>query len=581
MRLHTLLLLSLLVYGPSARADAVVVTRAMSASTIAQFHVDEGRVSCELEIGISDLRAFALGLPEGILENLGLDTSQEDRVARFFREILTVRADGGEPLPGRIEHAYGRPRVVRDEITGAPLSVPADEAESVLVLELSWDLPGEPATLTLTPPSRKSPETRADVGFVLYHQHVQVNDFRYLGVEVTVRLDWGDPWYSSFENKNLRRQFYAPISTFLYVEHFEVRKEVVIRPRDLMDWMDLGLASEDTIAAGEWGTVKQRVVDFLQPRAPVIIDGRRVEPVLDRIHFLERSLRTTSVVDPPRDLPIDSASLGVIFRYPVPGLPEEVSMEWDLFVDRLPVVPSATTDEAGGMPASLTPEDPVLVWRNFLTNPTVPGLVDVATPPGRKTIALPLLSLACLALASFFAVRAPRDRAASLPLLTTVALGIIAIVCWPRFRVHAPIPLATSPALSREEATLVVQALLENVYRSFDFREEEAIYDALARTTAGELLTDVYLQTRRALVLENQGGAQARVQSVELVAAEPRPLAEGTGFAARCTWNVTGSVGHWGHLHQRRNQYEADVTVQVLDAGWRITGLELLNEVRL
>jgi len=57
------------------------------------------------------------------------------------------------------------------------------------------------------------------------------------------------------------------------------------------------------------------------------------------------------------------------------------------------------------------------------------------------------------------------------------------------------------------------------------------------------------------------------VQSVEFVAVEPGTLAEGTGFAARCTWNVTGSVGPWGHLHQRRNQYEADVTVQVLHAG--------------
>jgi len=62
-------------------------------------------VSCELEIGIPDLRAFALALPESVLENLGLDTSQEDRVARFVREVLTVRADGGEPLPGRLERA--------------------------------------------------------------------------------------------------------------------------------------------------------------------------------------------------------------------------------------------------------------------------------------------------------------------------------------------------------------------------------------------------------------------------------------------------------------------------------------------
>ena len=62
-------------------------------------------------------------------------------------------------------------------------------------------------------------------------------------------------------------------------------------------------------------------------------------------------------------------------------------------------------------------------------------------------------------------------------------------------------------------------------------------------------------------------------------------------FAERILTQVAGAIGTGASLreytlhecarrHQRRNQYEADVTVQVLDAGWRITGLELLNEVR-
>ncbi len=42
-----------------------------------------------------------------------------------------------------------------------------------------------------------------------------------------------------------------------------------------------------------------------------------------------------------------------------------------------------------------------------------------------------------------------------------------------------------------------------------------------------------------------------------------------------------GSVGHWGHLHQRRNQYEAILTVKPVDGVWKITDLELLGEERL
>ena len=44
---------------------------------------------------------------------------------------------------------------------------------------------------------------------------------------------------------------------------------------------------------------------------------------------------------------------------------------------------------------------------------------------------------------------------------------------------------------------------------------------------------------------------------------------------------VVGSVGHWGHIHQRRNRYTAEFTVRPVDGAWKIMGLELLDEERL
>jgi hypothetical protein len=58
-------------------------------------------------------------------------------------------------------------------------------------------------------------------------------------------------------------------------------------------------------------------------------------------------------------------------------------------------------------------------------------------------------------------------------------------------------------------------------------------------------------------------------------------LDSGPGFAARGTWNVSGSVGHWGHVHQRTNRYEARFVVRPVDGTWRITELELLQEERV
>ena len=85
------------------------------------------------------------------------------------------------------------------------------------------------------------------IGFVLYHCGVPVNDFRYLAAESTVDLDWSDPWYSRFRHPNLRRQFDAPLSAYLYIEPYEVRKEIIVRPRDLQQWLDLGLRHDGII----------------------------------------------------------------------------------------------------------------------------------------------------------------------------------------------------------------------------------------------------------------------------------------------------------------------------------------------
>lgn len=126
----------------------------------------------------------------------------------------------------------------------------------------------------------------------------------------------------------------------------------------------------------------------------------------------------------------------------------------------------------------------------------------------------------------------------------------------------------------------VVAGLITNVYRAFDFRAESDVYDVLARSVDGELLRDVYLEMRRGLVLASQGGASARVKEVELVELEARP-AEEQGILARATWRVRAAVGHWGHLHERRNQYEADLRLQPVDGAWKLVAVEILDEVRL
>jgi hypothetical protein len=137
-----------------------------------------------------------------------------------------------------------------------------------------------------------------------------VIDFRYLGSEEVLDLDWQDPWYSRFRNRNLRRQYDAPLNVFLYVEPYEVRAEIIARPLDLQYWTDLGLAGRRTIPVAMQDELKRQAAEFIAEHIEVSVDGESAKPTLDRVHFLRRTLRSSTVIDPPEELDVVSATLG-------------------------------------------------------------------------------------------------------------------------------------------------------------------------------------------------------------------------------------------------------------------------------
>ncbi|RLA55747.1 MAG: hypothetical protein DRQ98_04280 [Gammaproteobacteria bacterium] len=552
----------------TASADALITNQSMFATPIAEYFIGQDQIRVELEIGIQDLPAFRNLIPDEIYEKMGhAPRPYAERLAEFFDKDLVIATQEGA-LDGRLLEVGPRTRVRRDPISGEELPVVAANQESVLAAVLSYTLAGEPAQLIFSPP-RSSPAP--NIGFVVYHNTVAVNDFRFLGQPVVLNLDWQDSWYSAFEQRTMRRSYFAPMSGFLYIEPFEVRKEIIVRPRDMQHWVDLGLAGANVIAADQRGAILETIVNFLMPRQPVTINGQPAAPILDRANFLSRTLKSSMVVEPGVDINLDSAVVGVIFVYPVPSLPGNATMTWDMFDERTLMVPAAAVDEAGPFKTFLEPDYAVLEWQNFLLNPTVPGLIDLAAPPSATAQWL-------------YAVR-----------WWALGLVLVSVVLWGRNKNNATAVAALSgllmlglsfvlgkPLAPPSAATeKVVIDLLRNVYQAFDYREEGTIYDTLERSVDGDLLTEIYLETRRSLELANQGGARARVRSVELQDIDIQQGAGSDGFRADVTWNVIGSVGHWGHVHTRSNQYQAELSIQAIDKRWKLTSMNVLQEQRL
>jgi hypothetical protein len=125
-----------------------------------------------------------------------------------------------------------------------------------------------------------------------------------------------------------------------------------------------------------------------------------------------------------------------------------------------------------------------------------------------------------------------------------------------------------------------VNSVLKNVYRSFDFKRESDIYDKLAVSVSGDLLSEIYIQAKQSMVLEQQGGIQVNLDTIHVDSVVPWDDNEGD-TSYKCLWKVTGKVGHWGHIHSRINQYAAILRLNPENGVWKLNDIEILEEIRL
>ena len=361
------------------------------------------------------------------------------------------------------------------------------------------------------------------------------------------------------------------MSGFIYIEPYEVRKEIILRPKDMEYWIDLGLKDSEIISVEQQAAIKQKVAEFLKNEFPVEINGQAVKGQLERVNFLQRSLNRSIVVD-NQELDVNAAMLGLIYTFPTNGLPQKVTMDWSLWNDNITEIPAAAVDQAGPFQSLLQPDWHKLEWNNYLKNPEIPSLIDVVQPPAQYLVTV-FWSFTILFTLSILFLIYSFNKKSGIYTQTLAAILAITFLSGSVYSYHLR-------SFDQQIIEKLTADLLHNIYRAFDFREEEKIYDTLNKSVAGDLLTDIYLQTKRSLVLANQGGASAKVKSLELVSTD-NLIRQDDGFTVHTIWNVFGSVGHWGHVHQRTNQYEANLSFRPLDGQWKLTSMEVIQEKRL
>jgi hypothetical protein len=227
----------------------------------------------------------------------------------------------------------------------------------------------------------------------------------------------------------------------------------------------------------------------------------------------------------------------------------------------------------------LTPGEPELRWDNGLAEDPVPRVSTTAVEPAELII--PTWSLLLLAAVLVFVVAALRRRQPVLSVAAARVVLVVAVLLGPFGNWAMALPASFGSAPGTAHAKRILSRVLPNIYRAFEFREESAVFDRLSMAVTGEVLTEIYLEHRKVLEMEERGGARARVEAVEVIDVDSIEPDSSSGFSAQVIWTVGGTVTHFGHRHFRQNRYDARVSLVPENEVWKIQGIEVFDEERM
>lgn len=415
-----------------------------------------------------------------------------------------------------------------------PVAVFSEEGkERVWETALVYPMPHKLETLTLASAVFAVPVNgKLAIGLVVTHQGVPVSDLTAFEHPLTLYLDWKDPWATHFDDSSRVRRHTAPRS-WIYLEPLEARHEILIRLSDVRGWLPDSLKDELNSSSDLSSSLRQKLIEalgtqFLQ-RNPMVLDGKQVLPQLDRIEFVSFNRQGIVPIADGSRLDANSALLGVVLAYFVDKPVRSLRLTWD-FSGASHVAPTSRSfsilQGMESFDSDVTIEQPLLSWSSD----------EMLEPP-----------------------TADKDDDAALAGKEDQGLS------------------------EMDRVKTILASLLHNAYRGFQLREENAVYDRLAKSLDGNLLDEIFLQQRKALLKQTRGlGGEGRVSRVELLDLQlqnKRHFPPRYDMTAR--WSVDGVVSHWGHAHNRRNLYEAKLMLVRQGGDWRITELAFLDGRRL
>ena len=540
--LRVSLLVTLIIASFTISADWMNLTGAEISENIAEIYVLDDHVRVKLEVYVGDLDKFEELVPdEWLKDSVTERPSLEQRMHTFATERLQIVTDKGEKLPAKLELVEPRQRVDRvSAYTGMinPMTrqrvreAPADKR--VLYAEIVYPFEGKPESLQIIPPLNERGMVTANIGFVAYHQAVPITDFRFLGQSAKLNINWHDPWYTKFDNKNLTRHHKYPLMLYLYVEPRQVRLESLLRISDISELtgfvVDSQLGAEDIRLQ-----LQQHIKNYYADNGSLQIDGDLLKPDSIRVEFLTVSLKGLKVIENTSVIDESSLLVGVSQQFFIEALPQKIESSWQFFNQRIDRIPVTVTDPVGPLMSLIDKDDPEFGWQNFLKKYSDAVIVPVEVDTGWNI---------------------------NIPYVGKTKL--------------------VNQMPDQEQALNIVGGVFENVRIAFIEKRPENFSRELARVSTAVIASDqaAILNKELAKLFSPNvtGGGVSSVQSFdELHVSNIRELADPDGFSVNINGSAAISAKHWGHIDQRQFQFQLLLDLVEVNNQWRLADLTVID----
>ncbi|MEM7384293.1 MAG: hypothetical protein AAF514_05050 [Verrucomicrobiota bacterium] len=577
---------------PAFLFASILITIVLSAATTLHGH-PISMTSAEANVTRTGIELQLQVLAEDLVLFQKLEMAEDDRYARndlvaaakdheaFVLKYLQIRDSQGQLIPGTITRA---------DLTALPAE--GVRESSLMETDLTYHLAfptnaphGEPFLTFTHDFGRDENLVPAVLDLTVSQEGIWLDKPVALpgGKHHTVAFDWNHPrekppegWAALKKQKEADYQrrlgitSYTGLHSFIYLNDHELRHEILVPVLTFEEWVRIPRENGDFIEIEEQQAARPLIESFLANRNPVRLDGRPVQPKLVRLQFFGLDINDFARNAEPRRVSTYQARIGIILSYPTPQPPTRANLVWESFSPGASFLKSRIfIHEDPPTRAFLTKDQPE--WSGSRNAPPSAQTTDPLPPVNRKNrFPTPLFFLPLMVWLSTAVA-----RKAHLQIMTAGGIFALLAIAW------LPHQGKAEDTIRPADQIRITESLVRRIYESFEQPTEESIYDALSQNVGGNLLEPLYLEFRQGLEIKEQGGAMARIRSLQF----EKRKAHGSSFdkegfpvlTTTCQWTAEGTIDHWGHRHRRINRYKADFTIAGTDGGWRVIG----NEIRL